>query len=188
MRRSRFWRRSWRFSLRTHCTTSSFRPRARRDPRLRPGVPRRAPHRHYRLATSGWTLSHIAPKQVAGHIERAIDGPMWHGPALGDLLAGVSAEEAAAHPVPGAHSIWELVLHLTAWAEIVRSRLAGTAAARVTTEEDWPPVADATAAGWKGAVTRLGDAYRAVAADAGLLDDESLARIVTGRDHSISAM
>jgi uncharacterized damage-inducible protein DinB len=58
----------------------------------------------------------------------------------------------------------------------------------VTTEEDWPPVADATAAGWKAAVTRLGDAYRAVAADAGLLDDESLARIVTGRDHSISAM
>jgi uncharacterized damage-inducible protein DinB len=129
-----------------------------------------------------------AAQQVAGHIKRAIDGPMWHGPALAELLAGVSAEEAAAHPVPGAHSIWELVLHLTAWAEIVRSRLAGTAAARVTTEEDWPPVADATAAGWKAAVTRLGDAYRAVAADAGLLDDESLARIVTGRDHSISAM
>src|SRR6266571_3874516 len=113
---------------------------------------------------------------------------MWHGPALAELVVGVSAEEAAAHPVPGAHSIWELVLHLTAWAEIARSRLAGTAAARVTAEEDWPAVADPTAAGWKAAVTRLGDAYRAVATDAGRLDDEALGRVVTGRDHSVSAM
>lgn len=113
---------------------------------------------------------------------------MWHGPALSELVAGVSAEEAAAHPVPGAHSIWELVLHLTAWAEIVRSRLAGTAAARVTTEEDWPAATDASPAAWKEAVSRLDDAYRAVAADAAQLDDESLAKVVTGRDHSVSAM
>jgi len=43
-------------------------------------------------------------------VKRAFDGPMWHGPALAELVAGVSSEEAAAHPVPGAHSIWELVL------------------------------------------------------------------------------
>ena len=30
-----------------------------------------------------------------------------------EVLEGVSAEAAAAHPVAGAHSIWELVLHLT---------------------------------------------------------------------------
>ncbi len=129
-----------------------------------------------------------AAQQLAGEIKRAFDGPMWHGPAVAELVASVSSEEAAAHPVPGAHSIWELVLHLTAWAEIVRSRLAGTAAARVTTEEDWPAVADATPAGWKAAVARLSDAYRAVATDAGRLDDESLAKVVTGRDHSVSAM
>jgi uncharacterized damage-inducible protein DinB len=133
-------------------------------------------------------VSVSAAQQLAGHIKRTIDGPMWHGPALAELLAGVTPEQAAARPVPGAHSIWELVLHLTAWAEIVRSRLAGTAAARVTTDEDWPPVGEATAAGWKAAVTRLGDAYRSLAADAGLLDDESLAKIVTGRDHSVSTM
>lgn len=129
-----------------------------------------------------------ATQQLAGQIKRAFDGPMWHGPALAELLAGVSPEEAAAHPVPGAHSIWELALHLTAWAEIVRSRLAGTAAARVSTAEDWPAVTEASAAAWKAAVARLGEAYRAVATDAGQLDDESLVKVVTGRDHSISAM
>jgi uncharacterized damage-inducible protein DinB len=127
-------------------------------------------------------------QQLAAHINRTIDGPMWHGPNLTDLLAGVSPEEAAAHPVPGAHSIRELVLHLTAWAEIVRSRLAGTAAARVTPEEDWPTIADPTAAGWKTDVARLADSYRALAADTALLDDASLTKIVAGRDHSISGM
>ncbi len=35
----------------------------------------------------------------------------WHGPAIADLLADVTAGEAVAHPVPGAHSVWEIVLH-----------------------------------------------------------------------------
>src|SRR2546428_12162604 len=62
-------------------------------------------------------------QRVAEAIERSVSGPMWHGPALADLIGDVSAEHAADHPVGGAHSIWELVLHVTAWTEIVRERL-----------------------------------------------------------------
>jgi len=129
-----------------------------------------------------------AAQQLAGHINRTIDGPMWHGPALAELLADVSYEAAAARPIAGAHSIWQLVRHLTAWAEIARSRLAGTAAASVSDEEDWPALGAATAAGWAADVRGLGEAYRALAADAAALDDESLARVVAARDHSVSAM
>jgi uncharacterized damage-inducible protein DinB len=127
-------------------------------------------------------------RAIASHLQRAIDGPMWHGPALAELLAGVSHEEAAMRPIPEAHSIWELVLHVTAWAQIARSRLAGTAAAHVTDEEDWPAIADRTAAGWAADVARLGASYRALAADAAQLDEETLTRVVAGRDHSVSAM
>src|SRR5438132_4786492 len=63
--------------------------------------------------------------QLAKHIERTVVGPLWHGPVLDDALAGISAEQAAAHPVAGAHSIWEIVLHVAAWAEIARARLDG---------------------------------------------------------------
>ena len=52
-------------------------------------------------------------------------GPMWHGPALAEVLEGVTAERAAARPIPGAHTIWEIVLHIIAWAEIARARLKG---------------------------------------------------------------
>ena len=64
-------------------------------------------------------------RQLAKHIERTVTGPMWHGPALAEVLDGVSAERAAARPIAGAHTIWEIVLHVTAWAEIARARLQG---------------------------------------------------------------
>lgn len=44
---------------------------------------------------------------------------------------------ASAHPIPGAHSIWELVRHLTVWANVVRRRLAGETV-EPTPEEDYP--------------------------------------------------
>ena len=33
------------------------------------------------------------------------------------------AAEAASRPIPGAHSIWELVLHVAGWADVARARL-----------------------------------------------------------------
>jgi hypothetical protein len=50
---------------------------------------------------------------LADQIRRAFWGESWHGPSVREVLAGVSAEDAAAHPIAGAHSIWEIVLHLT---------------------------------------------------------------------------
>ncbi len=52
-------------------------------------------------------------RRLEEQLKRALEGEAWHGPSVLESLAGVTAEEAAAHPIPGAHSIWELVLHLT---------------------------------------------------------------------------
>ena len=113
---------------------------------------------------------------------------MWHGPALADLVGDVTAEQAAARPVAGAHSIWELVLHVTSWTEIVRERLVGSAKSEPTPEEDWPPVRDQSAEAWRGAVERLKDAHRELAADVAQLDDSMLIGRVPGKEHSVLAM
>src|SRR2546428_12811710 len=105
-------------------------------------------------------------QRVAEAIERSVSGPMWHGPALADLIGDVSAEHAADHPVGGAHSIWELVLHMTAWTEIVRERLGSPRfTGEPTTAQDWPPVRDTSAEAWRHAVQRLKDAHRELAPD-----------------------
>jgi uncharacterized damage-inducible protein DinB len=125
---------------------------------------------------------------VAESIERSVSGPVWHGPPLADLIGDVTAQQAAEHPIAGAHSIWELVLHMTAWTEIVRERLVGSAKSEPTPEEDWPPVPEPSAEAWRAVVERLKDAHRELAADVAVLDDSRLIGRVPGKEHSVLAM
>lgn len=105
-----------------------------------------------------------------------------------DLVGDVTAEEAMAHPLPGAHSIWEIVLHITAWTEIVRQRLNSATAVEPTGEQDWPAISDRSAEGWRAAVERLKDAHRELAADVSALDDSRLVGRLPGRDHTVLVM
>ncbi len=83
--------------------------------------------------------------RIADQLRRAMRGEAWHGSSLRELLDGVTAAQAAAHPVPGAHSIGEIVLHVAAWRDAVRMRLAGKEV-RPADEQDWPPLAPGDAA------------------------------------------
>jgi uncharacterized damage-inducible protein DinB len=84
---------------------------------------------------------------IADQISRAFWGESWHGPSVREVLAGVSAEDAAAHPVAGAHSIWEIVLHLTGGYRLVLRRVGGERA-QLSPEEEWPPVPEASSDCW----------------------------------------
>jgi uncharacterized damage-inducible protein DinB len=100
-------------------------------------------------------MSEIA--RILDQMDRAFAGDAWHGPSLKSLLDGMMAEDAARHPVGGAHSIWEVVHHLTAWQMIVHEELSG-AEAQITPELDWPPVWEVSEVEWKRALERLSDA------------------------------
>jgi hypothetical protein len=78
----------------------------------------------------GETMS-LDVELLADQIGRAFRGESWHGPSVLEVLAGVSAEDAAAHPIAGAHSIWEIVLHLIAGYTLVLRRLRGEGAHEV---------------------------------------------------------
>lgn len=125
---------------------------------------------------------------VAASIERSVSGPMWHGPSLMDLIGDVSADHAGEHPIDGGHSIWELVLHMTAWTEITRERLAGSAKGEPTPEEDWPPVSDRSPEAWRSAVERMKEAHRELATEVAKLGDSDLIGRVPGKDHSVLTM
>jgi uncharacterized damage-inducible protein DinB len=101
-----------------------------------------------------------------GEIDRIIDelnreyqADPWHGSPLGDILRDVSAAQAAKRPVAHAHSIWELVLHMTAWKNEVRKRLSGRPASEPE-DGDWPPVGATTPVRWADALSRLDEAHR----------------------------
>ena len=89
--------------------------------------------------------------RIADQLKRAFEGEAWHGPAVLELLDGMNARAAAAKPVPGAHSIWEILLHIAAWDGAIRRRMGGQAL-QLPPEQDWPPVNDTSETAWRKAV------------------------------------
>lgn len=114
---------------------------------------------------------------IAGELERGFAGQPWHGPSVTAVLQGVTAAEAAARPLAGAHSIWEIVLHLTGWTREVARRLRGGAPA-LPEEGDWPaPPGEGEPAqelAWERAVATLGEAHRELLAALDAFPEERL--------------
>lgn len=92
--------------------------------------------------------------RIVDQLQREYDGDPWHGSPLLSILDGVTAAQAAAKLVPGAHSIWEIVLHITAWKGEVRRRLTGAPAGEPE-EGDWPAVGTPGDERWTEARARL---------------------------------
>ena len=97
--------------------------------------------------------------RIVDQLEREHAGDPWHGSPLAQILAGVTWQQAAARPLPGAHSIWELVLHMAGWKNEVRHRLAGAPAGEPETG-DWPAMGQPSAEGWTEAREKLELAHR----------------------------
>ncbi len=92
--------------------------------------------------------------RLADLMTKAFEGPAWHGPSVREAVAGVDATRAAARPIPGAHSIWELVLHISGWDDVSRRRLLGEHVEEPE-DGDFPAVSDTSPAAWANALGRL---------------------------------
>lgn len=99
--------------------------------------------------------------RIVDELRRAYDGDPWHGPNLTCLIDGIAADVAAAHPIPGAHSILEIVLHIAAWMGEARERLIGAPPGQPA-EGDWPDHGDTGEVGWKLAKSKLAAAHEAL--------------------------
>jgi uncharacterized damage-inducible protein DinB len=111
--------------------------------------------------------------RIVDELERDHTGDPWHGSPVTSILDGITAEQAAARPMKGAHCIWELVLHMTAWKNEVRKRLSG-APASDPDEGDWPSVGETTASRWQKAVDGLHRAHEALLAAVRALPEAKL--------------
>jgi uncharacterized damage-inducible protein DinB len=112
--------------------------------------------------------------RLVDQLESEHGGEPWHGTSLVGILSDIGPHQAAARPLAGAHTIWELVLHLTAWKNEVRRRLGG-APAGSPSEGDWPrPPSSPTAEAWQQALDALVDAHRALVDTIARLPDQQL--------------
>lgn len=112
-------------------------------------------------------------ERIVKQFRRAFEGKAWHGPALLELLNGVEARDAAAHAIPSAHSIWEIVLHIAAWKGAGIRRLEGDRA-ELSDAEDWPRVTETTDEAWQNAKEGLTTIHQQLLEAISQLDDPRL--------------
>jgi uncharacterized damage-inducible protein DinB len=123
--------------------------------------------------------------RINSQLKRAYQGEAWHGPSLRELLDGLTAEQAAAKPIPNAHSIWELVNHIIAWERIAKGRLEGNALAEIADEVNFPPVTDTGESAWQATLQSLEASNRALRDSIRQIDDARLEEIVEGTSYPI---
>lgn len=125
--------------------------------------------------------------RISDQLHRAFYGEAWHGSSVMELLKGVTATQAAAHPMPPAHSIWEVVNHITAWKGAVVRRLQGEEV-ELKGDKDWPPVKDPSAASWRKTLAALEESHQRLEKAVAGLTDASLDSPVPNRDHNVYFM
>lgn len=101
------------------------------------------------------------------------NGEPWYGSSSSTIFRGVTAPEALAHPLPGAQSIWETLLHMTAWTEETTSRMNG-GESKNPDRGDWPAVKGSTHEEWMAAQGELLTARKALLESIEKAHEESL--------------
>lgn len=119
---------------------------------------------------------------IIDQLQRSLEGDSWQGASIREILEGVTAREAAAHPVPGGHSMWELVYHVTAWVRAVHSRVLGNVS-ELEGEADWPPVRRTGEDAWTAAFEDLRRSQSELIATLEALSDVDLDAPVPNRDY-----
>jgi uncharacterized damage-inducible protein DinB len=122
--------------------------------------------------------------RIADQLSRAYSGKAWHGPSLKYILRGITAQQAAARLIPGAHSIWELVLHIAAWDRAVCERILSGKDTTLPPEQNFPSVVDTSDAAWKKALKKLEQGHRDLVASIQGFKDSKLDRKLGNRDYS----
>jgi uncharacterized damage-inducible protein DinB len=126
-------------------------------------------------------------ERIADQLRLGYQGDAWHGPSVRAALEGVDARIATTCPVPSAHTICELVLHMAAWTREVARRLR-LGIAQEPEAGDWPAGAPRNDTEWNAILAELDAANAEVREAIAHLDEAGLdERIGDERDRSLGS-
>ena len=126
-------------------------------------------------------------ERIAEELGQALNGDAWHGPSLKELLDGLTYEEANQRPIPTAHNIWELVVHIASWANITRRRLTG-GQVEPYEGEDWPAPEFISEESWAATCAALAESHERLREVIASLSDADLVRKVPQSERTVANM
>lgn len=127
-------------------------------------------------------------ERISDQLRRAFEGEAWHGPSVRQLLATTTCGQVAKRPITGAHTIWEIVVHMSVWEAVVRRRLLGEIIIDLAPEEDWPAVTNVTEPAWRKTLEQLEKSHMQTKQAIAQLTDERLAETVPGKGYTVYVM
>jgi len=125
--------------------------------------------------------------RLADLFRNAHDGTTWHGQSVTKILQNTTAKEAAAHPVPNSHSIWDYVLHIVNWRVYATRNLKDNTPylVELNTDLDWTPITDFSEEAWTAALeTFHQSAVELEGAIRDLNEDQLFEKIIPESKHS----
>jgi DinB superfamily len=125
--------------------------------------------------------------RIAYQLASTVNGEAWYGDSLRQILKDVTPKQAQAHPIPNAHSIWELLCHVESWVKFALGAVAGTPIPpwpAMPVELDWPAVTDTSDPAWKQAVDSFFSHHLKLVETIKGLTDERLEATVPGRTYN----
>lgn len=110
-------------------------------------------------------------ERITRLLKQTFEGKPYYGPSVLGALENVTAEVAAKKPLWSAHTIWDIVAHLTAeliYAREVVEAIAGPYG------DTWPAITNTSEEAWEQAISDLKKANRALVRVVKKLDDDVL--------------
>ncbi len=123
-------------------------------------------------------------ERIRDQYQRGWDGEAWHGPSLCEILRDVTASEGNARPIARAHTIAEIVQHLSYWRWAAVERVAGKLVSPAH-DEQWSPLRDASEAAWQEALALLESRHQTLKQTLAKLSDEQLTQPIAGRNYNL---
>lgn len=125
--------------------------------------------------------------RIAYQLASTINGEAWYGASLREILKDVTAKQAQAHPIPAAHSIWELLRHIEAWVKFALGAVAGDPIPpwpAMPVELDWPPVTGTSDPAWQQALGSFFSQHLKLVETIKAFTDDRLEATVPGRTYT----
>ncbi|MHB8906440.1 MAG: DinB family protein [Melioribacteraceae bacterium] len=118
-------------------------------------------------------------ENLSNELYNSIFGEPWYGSSAMSILQEISVEQAFRKPIPSAHNIIELTLHVTAWIEETLSRFNGNKPSEPQIG-DWPIPENKTEEYWNTVKRNLYDVTNKLISVVQKFPEEKLEKIVGG--------
>ncbi|MEM6799824.1 MAG: DinB family protein [Bacteroidota bacterium] len=125
-------------------------------------------------------------KNIIGQMKAMQKGGAWHGNSLEEALKGLDNKTAAKIPFEGAHSIWEYILHLSAWRQFALDKIKGNTEAEIIIGGalDWPTIEHKDHESWERAKDHLAHTSKELQEVLAQEEVKLLREKVSGKDYS----